>query len=119
MTWSSATSDRPVTSRSSGRMRIRRSVPCSVSKPVEYLDTRGTYEGQGRRKLLGLRVDGDRAPVHGDRVSKDGREVGFVTSVAWSPSLGGVIALATLRVDAVTSHGVLFIDRGGWAFRAR
>src|SRR5207244_1597829 len=80
---------------------------------------RGTYVGQVRRKLLGLRVDGDLAPVHGDRVSNGGREVGFVTSAAWSPSLGGVIALAILRVDAVTPHGVLFIDRGGWALRAR
>ena len=80
---------------------------------------RGTYVGQVRRKLLGLRVDGDLAPVHGDRVSNGGREVGFVTSAAWSPSLGGVIALAILRVDAVTPHGVLFVDRGGWALRAR
>jgi len=80
---------------------------------------RGTYVGQVRRKLLGLRADGDLAPVHGDRVSNDGREVGFVTSAAWSPSLGGVIALAILRVDAVTPNGVLFIDRGGWALRAR
>ena len=80
---------------------------------------RGTYVGQVRRKLLGLRADGDLAPVHGDRVSNDGREVGFVTSAAWSPSLGGVIALAILRVDAITPNGVLFIDRGGWALRAR
>src|SRR5207247_1151645 len=69
---------------------------------------RGTYVGQVRLKLLGLRADGDLAPVHGDRVSNDGREVGFVTSAAWSPSLGGVIALAILRVDAVTPNGVLF-----------
>ena len=83
--------------------------------------TKGCYVGQEVviRVLLGLRADGDLAPVHGDRVSNDGREVGFVTSAAWSPSLGGVIALAILRVDAVTPNGVLFIDRGGWALRAR
>ena len=80
---------------------------------------RGTYVGQVRRKLLGLRVDGDLAPSHGDRVSNAGSEVGFVTSAVWSPSLGGVIALAILRLDAVTQHDLLFIDRGGWALRAR
>jgi len=80
---------------------------------------RGTYVGQVRRKLLGLRVDGDLAPVHGDRVSNDGREVGFVTSAAWSPSLGRVVALAILRLDAVSPQATLFIDRGGWALRAR
>jgi len=80
---------------------------------------RGTYVGQVRRKLLGLRVDGDLAPVHGDRVSNDGREVGFVTSAAWSPSLGRVVALAILRLDAVSQDAPLFVDRGGWALRAR
>jgi len=80
---------------------------------------RGTYVGQVRRKLLGLRVDGDLAPVHGDRVSSDGREVGFVTSAAWSPSLGRVVALAILRLDAVSPQAMLFIDRGGWALRGR
>src|SRR2546428_740795 len=31
---------------------------------------RGTYVGQVRRKLFGLRVDADVPPVHGDKVSK-------------------------------------------------
>src|SRR5207245_5511638 len=71
---------------------------------------RGTYVGQVRRKLLGLRVDGDLAPVRGDRVSSNGREVGRVTSAIWSPSLRSVIGLAILRVDAVTPHDLQFID---------
>src|SRR5207249_5425945 len=41
---------------------------------------RGTYVGQVRRKLVGLRVEGDLPPVRGDRVSKGARDVGFVTS---------------------------------------
>lgn len=80
---------------------------------------RGTYVGQVRRKLLGLRVDGDLAPIHGDRVSHAGREAGFVTSAAWSPSLGQVIALAILRLDAVAQDDTLSIDRRGLALRAR
>src|SRR5437763_16274760 len=70
---------------------------------------RGSYVGQVRRMLLGLRADGDLAPVHGDRLSYDGREVGFVPSASWSPSLGGVIACAILRVDAITATRCLFI----------
>ena len=80
---------------------------------------RGTYVGQVRRKLLGLRVDVDVPPVRGDRISKGSREVGFVTSGAWSPTLGWVIALALLRANEVSAQDNLFIDRGGWALRAR
>src|SRR5207302_10786020 len=80
---------------------------------------RGTYVGQVRRKLLGLRVDGDLAPVRGDRVSSNGREVGRVTSAIWYPSLRGVIALAIVHIDGVAQNDLLFVDRGGWALRAR
>jgi len=80
---------------------------------------RGTYVGQVRRKLFGLRVDADVPPVHGDKVSKVTREVGKVTSGTWSPTTGWVIALALLRVDEVSSKDTLFIDRGGWDLRAQ
>jgi folate-binding protein YgfZ len=80
---------------------------------------RGTYVGQVRRKLLGLRVDGDLAPSRGDRVSVGPREIGSVTSSAWSPTVGGVIALGILRVDAIGQGDGLFIDRAGWGLRAR
>ncbi len=89
---------------------------CYVGQEVV---ARGTYVGQVRRKLLGLRVDGDVPPVRGDRVSKGDREVGFVTSGTWSPTLGWVIALALLRIDEVAPSEALFIDRGGWDLRAR
>src|SRR5207249_12049678 len=80
---------------------------------------RGTYVGQVRRKLAGLRVEGDLPPVRGDRVSKGDRDVGFVTSGAWSPTIGWVIALALLRLDDVSAKDTLFINRGGWDLRAR
>jgi len=72
-----------------------------------------------RRKLFGLRVDADVPPDHGDKVSKGTREVGKVTSGTWSPTTGWVIALALLRVDAVSPKDTLFIDRGGWDLRAQ
>jgi folate-binding protein YgfZ len=80
---------------------------------------RGTYVGQVRRKLLGLRVEGDLSPGHGDRVSRGDREVGSVTSGAWSPTIGWVVALALLRIDQVSTKDPLFINRGGWDLRAR
>jgi folate-binding protein YgfZ len=80
---------------------------------------RGTYVGQVRRKLLGLRVDGDVVPAKGDRVSKDGREVGRVTSAAWSPTFGRVIALGILRLDAVSPDDSLSIHHRGRDLRAR
>ena len=80
---------------------------------------RGTYVGQVRRKVFGLRADADVPPVHGDKVSKGTREVGKVTSGTWSPTTGWVIALALLRGDAVSAADELFINRGGWDLRAR
>ena len=80
---------------------------------------RGTYVGQVRRKLMGLRIDGDVPPIHRDRVSNRGREIGFVTSAAWSPTLRRVIALAILRIDDVARSDVVLVDRGGWDLRGR
>lgn len=80
---------------------------------------RGTYVGQVRRKLMGLRVDADIAPVQGDRVRRGDREVGFITSGTWSPTLGWTIALALLRIDEVNPAETLHVDRGGWDLRAR
>jgi len=80
---------------------------------------RGTYVGQVRRKLFGLRVDADVPPVPGDKVSKGIREIGKVTSGTWSPTTGWVIALSLLRADEVTAKDTLFIDRGGWDLRAK
>ncbi|MGI0149706.1 MAG: aminomethyltransferase family protein [Thermoplasmata archaeon] len=89
---------------------------CYVGQEVV---ARGTYIGQIRRKLLGLRVDGDLPPVHGDRVSSGGRDIGAVTSGAWSPTRSGAIGMALLRVDAVSARDALFINRGGWDLRAK
>jgi folate-binding protein YgfZ len=80
---------------------------------------RGTYVGQVRRKLLGLRVDGDVVPAPGDRVSKDGHEIGRVTSAAWSPTFGRVIALGILRLDAVSPEDSLSIHHRGRDLPAR
>jgi folate-binding protein YgfZ len=62
------------------------------------------HRGHGRvaRRLVGLTVEGGQ-PARGARLSSGGREVGFVTSAAWSPRLG-TVALGYLHRD--------FVDRG-------
>lgn len=48
--------------------------------------------GRVNRQFLGLRVAGGAASP-GDKLTRDGQEVGVVTSVTQSPRLGGVLAL--------------------------
>jgi tRNA-modifying protein YgfZ len=68
------------------------------------------HRGHGRvaRKLVGLRVEGSAPPAPGAPVVADGREVGRVTSSAWSPVLGAVALGYVLRdfIDAGTRVSV-------------
>jgi folate-binding protein YgfZ len=51
-----------------------------------------------QRHLVGLRLAGEAAPpLPGSTVLAGGQAAGLLTSVAWSPALGGIIALAYLR----------------------
>jgi len=79
---------------------------------------RGVGIGQVNRHLVGLKIDGDVPPSHGDAVRVEGAEVGRVTSGCWSPTTGWVIALALLRMDKVPSGSRIFVDHAGWDLRA-
>ena len=61
------------------------------------------HRGHGRvaRRLAGLMVDGTLVPPAGSTLAVDGREVGTITSAAFSPRLGRAIALAYLHRDFV------------------
>jgi glycine cleavage system T protein len=56
-----------------------------------------TYRGHVSKKLSGLIIEGDEVPSRGDKVFKDGKETGHITSAIKSPSLDKVIALALLK----------------------
>lgn len=56
------------------------------------------------RQLAGLKIVGTDAPVDGDRVNIDGRDVGFITSATLSPQFGHALAIAFLDTPA-TTHG--------------
>ncbi|MGQ0796913.1 MAG: CAF17-like 4Fe-4S cluster assembly/insertion protein YgfZ, partial [Methanobacteriota archaeon] len=88
---------------------------CYVGQEVV---ARGTYRGHMNRRLMGLQVDGDVPPERGNRVRTAHGDVGHVSSGAWSPTLGRVIALALLRIEEVGPATDLFVDRGGWDLRA-
>jgi tRNA-modifying protein YgfZ len=61
---------------------------------VARIDSRGS---QTPRRLVGIRLDGDRAPQRGDRLELDGAEVGRLTSVAPVSSSGPPVALGYLK----------------------
>ncbi|MCI0487482.1 MAG: aminomethyltransferase family protein [Blastocatellia bacterium] len=56
-----------------------------------------TYRGHISKKLTGLTLTGDKAPSPGDKVSKDGKTIGYVTSAIRSETLGTVIAMAYIK----------------------
>jgi aminomethyltransferase len=61
------------------------------------------YGARPPKRFKTLRIEGDEAPDYGAAVTKDGREVGVVTSPAKSPRLG-TIGLAILDAE-VASEG--------------
>ncbi len=64
-----------------------------------------------RRKLVGLNFDGEEAPIHGDGVFVDRRQVGVVTSAVRSPQLGRAIAMARVAVEDAAEGGVLEVGK--------
>jgi folate-binding protein YgfZ len=70
------------------------------------------HRGHGRvaRKLVGLSIDGPPAPDAGAVVQGGGREIGRVTSSAWSPALHQPIALAYVHRDFVEPGTSVTVD---------
>jgi tRNA-modifying protein YgfZ len=59
------------------------------------------YRGHVNRALAGLVVEGSAGPRPGDVVRGEGKELGRVTSAAWSFGFGGPLALAYLRRESL------------------
>ena len=70
------------------------------------------HRGHGRvaRKLVGVVLEGTAVPPAGAAVRSEGREIGHVTSPAFSPALGRGIALAYLHRDFVQPGTPVSID---------
>ncbi|HUE86687.1 MAG TPA: glycine cleavage T C-terminal barrel domain-containing protein [Vicinamibacterales bacterium] len=69
---------------------------------------RVTHRGGGRvaRKLVGIRLSKGTLPKGGERIRSGEREIGRLTSVAWSPALEAGIALGYVHRD-FTSPGTV------------
>jgi len=73
-----------------------------------------TYRGHISKKLSGLLIEGERLPTIGSKVSKDGKEIGQVTSATRSITTGGIIALAYIKYGYFDSGNHLQVqDAGG------
>lgn len=77
-----------------------------------------TYRGHISKRLSGLAIVGDIVPEPGDTLEKDGREVGFVTSAARSPSLGYVLALAYVKYGFFEPGNAIEIKSGSATIKA-
>ena len=62
---------------------------------VERIRSRGHVN----RLLVGLRIDATQAPAAGTKLTASGGEVGEITSAAFSPALGKVVALGYVRAQ--------------------
>lgn len=83
--------------------------------------TKGCYVGQEviariktyghvNKRLMGLRVEGDRLPATGSKIiDPEGKEVGWITSAVFSPGLGGVIALGYVRPQAASEGAAVSV----------
>ncbi|MBX3731141.1 MAG: aminomethyltransferase family protein [Verrucomicrobiae bacterium] len=73
-----------------------------------------TY-GQVTKALRGLRLpDGNEPmPEKGDKLYRDGREAGYVTSAKWSPALGARLALGYVRKESFAPGTQLLLKRDG------
>ncbi len=87
---------------------------------VVALDGPGEFMGKDRLREVAfdppnrfktLRLEGDTLPAYGAAVTKDGQEVGVLTSPAMSPKLGN-IGIAILRTDAAVDGAGLEVAIG-------
>jgi folate-binding protein YgfZ len=82
---------------------------CYVGQEVVI---RVLHRGQGRvaRKLVGLAFGGDSVPAPGAGIRANDREIGAITSSAWSPALGRPIALAYVHRDFLEPGTMVMVE---------
>lgn len=71
------------------------------------------HRGHVNRRVCGLIVEGESLPRPGDRVVRDDKEVGQITSAALSPTTGKIIALGMLRREAHEPGTVVHVESHG------
>jgi folate-binding protein YgfZ len=71
---------------------------------------RATYLGHLNRKLAGLLLTGEQAVTKGDRVFREEKDIGWITSSVYSLSLRKPIALGYLRREVLAPGTSLVVD---------
>lgn len=71
------------------------------------------FLGQANKHLKGLHLTSTTIPPHDAQITKDEKEVGRVTSGAYSPSLKQSIAMAYLRREYSTLGTQVIVETGG------
>ncbi len=65
--------------------------------------------GQVHRLLTSIRVKSDTPPPPGSKLSANGKDVAEITSAAYSPALGEVVALGYVRAEVLQSRPELIL----------
>ena len=73
------------------------------------------------RLLIGFELDGRRAARHGNRIVdlKDGKDLGYVTSGSFCPSLGKAVGMAYTKPSAAHAGTEFAVDTGRVRLQAR
>ncbi|MFQ5961212.1 MAG: aminomethyltransferase family protein [Candidatus Methylomirabilales bacterium] len=71
------------------------------------------HRGQVNRRTSGLTMQGESIPRPGDRILRENKEVGRITSAAFSPIFGSVIGLGMLRRESQEPGTVVQIESNG------
>jgi folate-binding protein YgfZ len=74
---------------------------------------RASARGHVNKRLVGLRIDGDRVPESGARLTAEGAEVGHITSAVFSPHLCSTIALGYVRRALAAPGSAVAVELGG------
>lgn len=77
-----------------------------------------TYRGHISKRLSGLRIQGEVIPARGDKVFKDGKEIGYITSALKSPTLRSVIAMAYIKYGFYEPENPVDVLSEGISLRA-
>lgn len=107
-----------------GRDMTEETIPVEANLTDAISYTKGCYVGQEviarldarghvNRRLMGLRLEGDVVPQAGDVIVSPEREVGWVTSAAFSPALQQAIAMGYIRREAFSPGTALAVRSAG------
>ncbi len=77
------------------------------------------HRGHVNRQICGLTVEREPTPLPGDRVLKDDKEIGRITSVAHSPALAKIIALGMLRREGHEPGTAVHVESQGERISAK